>query len=442
MAVQQHAVRRLDRLLLLTLALAMGACAQEGGRSGYLGYLKDRDTRRQALLSALWYRDNDYARLRLSHFATQGDDSWDRLPIFLPRVAPLRGRPAGPEIWQELDAVVPDAPDAEAAQVEGALFRLGQAAFFNYPAQLVDGFELALSSKATQEAYGLWYGRVSVDDPALAPRLSGLLRVGLPSGGTALSLSCSTCHAGPFADPGADLEQVVPGRANQRLDIGLLAQDQAPAGTTLPAAKWGPGRVSVSPEGLGIPANIPDLRAIFAQTYLHHDATLHQQDVFSLAVRIETLLLTNLRGVAPPPAVALGLAVYLRTLRPPASPAASIDSHGAGLFATHCAGCHSTPDHGGEPVALSTIGTDPALGRSPERGTGTYRVPTLLGVASRGSLLHDGRIPDVGALLDPARLTAGYRNALHGDGPVLGHVHGLELDPQDRADLTAFVSSL
>lgn len=422
------------RRLALGALLTLCACSSgNGGRSGYLRYLEDREARRQALLDALWFRDNDYARLRLQRFATGAADDWERQPPFLPEVAPLRGRPAAAETWQRLDAAVPAAEE----EVAAALGRLGAAAFFGYPAQLVDGFELALGPEGAQRAYGLWYGYAPGDNQGLPPRVSGLLRVRLPAGGQAVALSCSTCHAGPDdAAAGA----VVPGRPNGRLDIGLLAQDQAPAGTVLPAGAWGAGRLDVSPDGIDNPARIPDLRVVSRQAYLHHDATLRQKDVFSLAVRIETLLLTNLRGVAPPPAVALGLAVYLRALPPPRP--APADPRGAEVFAAHCAGCHAAPDYGGGPVALAIIGTDSAVGRSPERGTGGYRVPSLVGVASRGPLLHDGRVPDLGSLLDPSRLAPGYSGGLHGPGAVPGHAYGLELGAAERAALLAFLASL
>ena len=143
----------------------------------------------------------------------------------------------------------------------------------------------------------------------------------------------------------------------------------------------------------------------------------------------------------PPAMVALGLALYLRSLAPPPPPVVG-SGRGQALFAARCQGCHAPPDYAGEPVALSVIGTDLAAGRSRERGTLSYRTPTLRAVAARSALLHDGRLRDLQALFDPDRLRDSYTGALHGDGPVPGHSYGLELPDADRAALIEFLQTL
>jgi hypothetical protein len=112
------------------------------------------------------------------------------------------------------------------------------------------------------------------------------------------------------------------------------------------------------------------------------------------------------------------------------------------VFSRDCAGCHLPPAFTGAPVPLAVIGTDPMLGLSPSRGTGTYRVPSLHGVGSRGPLLHDGTIPSIEALLDPSRVTASFAGRLHGPGSVPGHRYGLELSGADRAALIAYLRVL
>lgn len=397
-------------------------------------YLDDPAARREALEQSLWFRDNDYARLRLARFAVKTAPGWDGLPLWLPEAAPVR---IGP-VTQPCPLPLPDPLPAGGAALREALVRIGEAAFFDYPVQLVGGFDRVAADPAQAAAYGLWRSRAPTDAPDAAPRQGGLLRVELP-GGTALSLSCATCHAS-----GAPVQ---PGRPNQALDLGALAQDQG-----APGAPWGPGRVDVTPDGVDNPAAIPDLRLVALQRYLHHDATLRNDDPdrapVALAVRIETLIVTALgQGGRPPPAVALGLALYLRGLplsppAPPSSSAAAAAARGQALFAGRCAGCHAAPDGAGEPVPLEIIGTDAALGRSRERGTGAYRAPTLRAVADRGALLHDGAVPDVAALLDPARLDPGYRGGLRGAGAVPGHTYGLELSAADRGDLLTYVRGL
>jgi hypothetical protein len=82
------------------------------------------------------------------------------------------------------------------------------------------------------------------------------------------------------------------------------------------------------------------------------------------------------------------------------------------------------------------------LGESAVRGTGTYRVPSLHGVGTRGPLLHDGTVPDLDAMFDPARLTPAFTGKLHGSGAIQGHPFGLDLSDADRAALVAYLKAL
>ncbi len=425
--------------------LALGGCTASGGDSPLRGFLTEQKQRREALLQSLWFRDNEYARLRLARYAGDAADSWDRLPEWRPASAVLRRGVA-----DDAATPLPLPPLADSdAELQTALLQLGAAAFFDYPAQLVGGFELVLRSPEQLAGYGLWQGRAPHDAEGAAPRLGGLLRIALPgNNGTALALSCASCHAR------ADGERIIAGLPAASLDIGALVQDQAPPGVLLPEGRWGPGRLDVSPDGADNPVAIPDLRVLAFQRYLHHEATLRNDPPDSpastrpetaplaLAVRVETLLITTLQQQARPPAmVALGLALYLRSLAPPPPPVVG-SGRGQALFAARCQGCHAPPDYAGEPVALSVIGTDLAAGRSRERGTLSYRTPTLRAVAARSALLHDGRLRDLQALFDPDRLRDSYTGALHGDGPVPGHSYGLELPDADRAALIEFLQTL
>ena len=141
----------------------------------------------------------------------------------------------------------------------------------------------------------------------------------------------------------------------------------------------------------------------------------------------------------------LALAAYVRSLGdglPAPETAAAASPDGAAVFEASCAECHAAPGFTGAPVALSAIGTDPTLGRSADRGTGTYRVPSLRGVGSRGPLLHDGTLPSIAALLDPARLSPTFAGRLHGTGPVRGHTYGLPLPESDRRALITYLEHL
>ena len=164
------------------------------------------------------------------------------------------------------------------------------------------------------------------------------------------------------------------------------------------------------------------------QRYLQASAAVRQRGVISLAVRIETLIITaHHEAVRPPPIVALALAEYLWSLAPapPAAPRTDAELRGATLFSARCAGCHEA----GERVPVERVGTDPVAAQSRDRGTGMYRAPSLRGVIDRALLLHDGSVHSLADLLDPARVSPGHR-------------FGTSLPAADRADLVAFLSTL
>jgi mono/diheme cytochrome c family protein len=272
--------------------------------------------------------------------------------------------------WDDLPVYNPTSLDVDVSPDDPeALRALGEQAFFHYPAQL-------------------WQAR-------------GEYLVSVPTAvGPRTAATCATCH-----DGGA------PGVASATLDVGL-----------------GAGRVDVTTADGSEPLRIPDLRPVRDQRYLHASAAVRQRDLIALAIRIETLIITaHHETERPPPIVALALATYLWSLAPAPPPAPSTDAerHGAALFGDRCAGCHAS----GEPVAVERVGTDPAAARSRDRGTGTYRPPSLRGVRDRALLLHDGSIHSLVELLDPERIAPGHR-------------FGTSLSAGDRSDLVAFLSTL
>ena len=50
-------------------------------------------------------------------------------------------------------------------------------------------------------------------------------------------------------------------------------------------------------------------------------------------------------------------------------------------------------------VRIGDTGTDTAVGLSEDRGTGFYRVPTLVGVAARAPYYHDASAPSLDTIL-------------------------------------------
>lgn len=432
-----------SRCVAFALAAALGAAACSSApppASDLTLYLHDASYRRSELEQSLVNPDNAYSELRLAHYATGRTGDWDALPVWNPPVAPARAADLGPgappseplPAGARALAISSAASEGSAA----ALRALGELAFTRYPVQTLSAGVLALASPDAAARYGLWSDRKA--------GIGGLVWTRMADGSARLSMTCSTCHARETS------RGLVVGLPNASFNLGRLLADAA-GETQDPLVRawlaWGPGRLDpASATGLE-PVKIPDLRSVRDEPYLQADATVEQRDVASLAIRIETLIVTSQSQVMRPPReVALGLALYLRSLSdslPSSEPAPGTPAaRGQVLFDQSCASCHRPPGYSGPPIALSHVGTDPAEGRSPERGTGAYRVPSLRGVATRGPLLHDGSLPSLSAMFDPARLDPSYDGGRLGPGAVPGHPFGLELSSADREALLDFLKSL
>lgn len=426
------------RVGLAVCGLALASCG--GNRAGVADYLAGGPGARRAMEAALVAPANAYSALRLARYATGNAADWERLPIWNPPAEPVGAdeldQPGGAPVSALGAAAAPlSLPDAATVD-EQTLRDLGRRAFARYPTQLAPYMRGALASRQAAARDGLWIDA--------AAGVGGLVRARLPDGSIALALTCASCHTAPGPDG-----RLVPGLPNAALNVGravLEAQGIPAAWSHDPRAGWGPGRVDVSTTEGTEPARIPDLRPVRWLTHLHQDATVRGSDLVPLAIRIETLIITaSNQTIRPPRLIALALAAYVRSLAdelPPPEAATAASPRGAALFAQSCAGCHAPPGFTGPPVRLAAVGTDPTLGLSRDRGTGTYRVPSLRGVGTRGPLLHDASVPSVAALLDPTRPTAAFSQRLHGAGPVRGHLYGLSLPEPDRRDLVAYLKNL
>lgn len=422
---------RLTAAFFIVAFVACDARSPSDVDEAQVAYLRDASSRRRALVESLVTPSNRYSELRLARYASGGADDWDRLPVWNPRAAivaagALDAPAAIPAGTLPADARALELPDeATVEPTSSSLVALGEEAFFRYPGQLAPP-TLPAPSRALAERYGLW-----IDE---ARGVGGLVRVEV-AGGAALAYSCATCHADVVAG------RLVPGLPGARFDFGaVLADGTADSARAARLLAWGPGRVDVTTDDGTLPQRTSDLRPTRWLTHLQHDATVRQRDVVALAIRIETLLITSHgQSLRPPRVVALALAQFLWSLAEALPPP---PEQSAPLFAQHCAGCHTGPGFTGAPRTLAEIGTDPAVGLSPDRGTGLYRVPSLRGVAARPTLLHDGTLPSVDALLDPARLDPAFTGGARGAGAVRGHTFGLELEPAARAALAAYVRGL
>jgi hypothetical protein len=211
-------------------------------------------------------------------------------------------------------------------------------------------------------------------------------------------------------------------------------------------ASWGPGRADVTEDDDEDPVAIPDLWGLRAQRWLTQAGTIRHQSPLALAIRQETQLTdSNHLKVRPPRELAWALAMYVYSLEPqarPQPPATSDLARGRALFASECHSCHANAAYGGAPLPAELVGTDASLATGRGRGTGSYRVPSLLAVGAGAPYLHDGSIASLEELLSPERLAPHYAAGLLGPGAVRGHEAGTQLSVSDRKALLAFLATL
>ncbi len=145
----------------------------------------------------------------------------------------------------------------------------------------------------------------------------------------------------------------------------------------------------------------------------------------SAAVRFETQYIINHAFEARPDrALPWALAMFVMSLEAPEHDA-SETARGEEVFGRMCSGCHDPArGYSGDLIDASVLTSDPLVAGSPMRGTGSYRVPSLLGVSQGGPFLHDLSAPTLGDLLDD------------------GHPIGAELTATERDDLISFLNTL
>jgi hypothetical protein len=159
------------------------------------------------------------------------------------------------------------------------------------------------------------------------------------------------------------------------------------------------------------------------------------------------------------------LALYIESLKPPPNPN-PFDEHarrGQQIFKDQgCPVCHTPPLYTNnklnpvrgfkvpddlrksDAVMNTSVGTDPTLALTTRRGTGFYKVPSLRGVWCRRGFGHGGQAATLEEWFDPARLEDGYTpKGFHTrPGPIEGHEKGLDLSPEEKQDLIAFLKTL
>jgi mono/diheme cytochrome c family protein len=256
------------------------------------------------------------------------------------------------------------------------------------------------------------------------------------------------------------------------LEALIAAGEAIPAGVT--------ARANTS---MILPPQIPDLIGVRERTYLDHTGLVRHrgiEDVMRYSSLAQDVFALDRYGESEAPKAGAGhgsrysdeqlyaLALYLYSLQPPQNPHRfdSTAAQGKQIFArAGCAGCHTpplytnnklVPSDGFEPAARdkqrfdvmdARVGTDPRYALQTHKGTGYYKVPSLKGVWYRGPLEHNGSVATLEDWFDPARLRddyvpTGFRGHDGRRRSVQGHRFGLDLSPEDRTALLAFLRTL
>jgi serine/threonine protein kinase/tetratricopeptide (TPR) repeat protein len=164
------------------------------------------------------------------------------------------------------------------------------------------------------------------------------------------------------------------------------------------------------------------------------------------------------------------LAKYVYSLKPPANPHLldELAESGRQVFmANGCARCHQPDKDYGSNLLVAAPGfevpadhpeksrvmsrrvnTDPTLTLSTRRGTGFYKVPSLRSVWLRGPFEHSGSVATLEDWFDSKRLEddyvpTGWKGLPETKGrAVKGHPFGLQLRPDEKTALIAFLKAL
>jgi mono/diheme cytochrome c family protein len=173
------------------------------------------------------------------------------------------------------------------------------------------------------------------------------------------------------------------------------------------------------------PLAIPDLWGVKHGSWLNSSGVLQLSGPATLAIRFETQYIKGHRmGSRPARAWTWALAQFIWQLPAPRA-TGNADPADAAVFAQKCAGCHDPArGYAGELVPADDLLTDDRAAHSPTRGTGHYKVPSLLGVSDGAPYLHDGRVPTLEALLSE------------------GHPFGAALTAAEKAALIRFLNTL
>jgi len=240
--------------------------------------------------------------------------------------------------------------------------------------------------------------------------------------------------------------------------------------------------------GLGYPVSVPDLFDLKKRKYFDRTGQLLQRDIGDLmryaALNQSMDKLNDHSGFVPlnrpvdpkkgtitrfSEEQLFALAKYIYSLDPPKNPTVypkTLLARGEAIFKEQgCVTCHTpplysnnklTPVDGFQPpkshfkkydIFDLSVETDPGLALYTRRGTGYYKVPSLVGSWNRTAFLHNGNLAYLEDLFDPKRMEpnyipTGYKPAWLSHMAVPGHPFGMELNEKDKKALVAFLKTL
>ncbi|MFT5432168.1 MAG: hypothetical protein ACI9OJ_002866 [Myxococcota bacterium] len=354
--------------------------------------IPERAERRALLEDALWKPELSYSRKLLSAYGYESM-GWELLDEMNERSGPLRLSDA-----EALNRGEPLPLDGFTSVREGD-GSLGETVFNRLPMRGGPWLDWLASKPEHWSAVGL-----TLDDNGHA---EGLVRYQDAFGESHVAVTCGLCHAG--------------GRGNRQINLGLarVLWRESIGASPGESATWGKGRIDVTDDGANTPTAIPDLFGLQYAKYLNSSGVIAVPDLAVLAIRFETqFILGHSLLERPARDLTAALADYVLTLRSGTNP-----SQPPVAFQTHCGGCHN-PDAGfsGGLVPADQLHTDPAVAMGPARGTGFYKVPSLLGASIGGPYFHDGSANDFETVLD-----------LHPQSP---------LSDTERSDILSFLITL
>jgi mono/diheme cytochrome c family protein len=421
--------------------------------------------RRQATVASLTNPANSYSLQRLGSYSL-GDVGWDLLPEWVPQVTQVtlhvRQSDNKKESSEQRAARLEELPllwDGKRPETQQGWIDLGRKVFFEYPLRAEYSIEHLLAVNNDRHTPQTIVNAAAIFgiDATSSGMLPGIVEYLDPTDGPRVGITCALCHS--VVNPVAP-DQLIVGQARRNLDFGALRLGffQATGAPLDPnmarrMASWGPGRADVTEDDDEDPVAIPDLWNLRDQQYLTQAGTIRHIGPAALAIRQETQLLhANMQRVRPPRELAWALAMFVYSLQPPEQESVveadqrGDNAAGEELFVRHCAHCHTSPSFSGDALPHAVVGTDPALAIGHGRGTGLYRVPSLVRVRFAAPYLHDGSVRSLAELLGRERFAADFIGLLakrvHAKGPIVGHDFGTQLPAAHRAALIRFLESL